>query len=144
MLGKALGNGFAINAVLGKNKIFNHCKDTFISSTFWTERSGFVAGLATLKEMKRINSWNIICDISLNLKNKLKNLMPYNKGEVINEGIIPFINIKFKNKNLKNKYIEKMVDKKILTSDKIYISTSHSKKYVNYFLKMFKEVINSI
>ena len=144
MLGKALGNGFAINAVLGKNKIFNYCKDTFISSTFWTERSGFVAGLATLKEMKRINSWNIICDISLNLKNKLKNLMPYNKGEVINEGIIPFINIKFKNKNLKNKYIEKMVDKKILTSDKIYISTSHSKKYVNYFLKMFKEVINSI
>ena len=68
MLGKALGNGFAINAVLGKNKIFNYCKDTFISSTFWTERSGFVAGLATLREMKRINSWNIICDISLNLK----------------------------------------------------------------------------
>ena len=44
---KALGNGFAINAVLGKKKIFNYCKDTFISSTFWTERSGFVAGLAT-------------------------------------------------------------------------------------------------
>ena len=70
--------------------------------------------------------------------------MPYNKGEIINEGIIPFINIKFKNKNLKYKYIEKMVDKKILTSDKIYISISHSTKYVNYFLKTFKEVIKSI
>ena len=70
--------------------------------------------------------------------------MPYNKGEIINEGIIPFINIKFKDKNLKYKYIEKMVDKKILTSDKIYISISHSTKYVNYFLKTFKEVIKSI
>ena len=33
---------------------------SFISSTFWSERSGFVAGIATLNEMKRIKSWKII------------------------------------------------------------------------------------
>ena len=39
ILGKALGNGYAINAVIGK-KIMKYFKNTFISSTFWTERVG--------------------------------------------------------------------------------------------------------
>ena len=33
---------------------------TFISSTFWTERIGPAAAVATLEEMKRIKSWEII------------------------------------------------------------------------------------
>ena len=36
MLGKALGNGYAITAVLGKKNQLNSIKKTFISSTFWT------------------------------------------------------------------------------------------------------------
>ena len=38
ILGKALGNGYAINAILGKKELMKECKNTFISSTFWTER----------------------------------------------------------------------------------------------------------
>ena len=37
MYGKAMGNGYAITAVVGKEEIMNSCQDTFISSTFWTE-----------------------------------------------------------------------------------------------------------
>ena len=36
---------------------------TFISSTFWTERIGPAAALATLQEMKNIKSWEIITSI---------------------------------------------------------------------------------
>ena len=53
MYGKALGNGYAINAVVGKKSIMQHAKKSFISSTFWGERLGFVAGLASIEEMKR-------------------------------------------------------------------------------------------
>ena len=38
IFGKALGNGYAITAVIGKKKIMKNTKDTFLSSTFWTER----------------------------------------------------------------------------------------------------------
>ena len=62
ILGKALGNGFPITAVLGKKEIMQNAQTSFISSTFWTERIGSVAGIATLKEMKRIKSWKIIDD----------------------------------------------------------------------------------
>ena len=40
MLGKTLGNGYAITSVLGRSEIMKVAQDTFISSTFWTERIG--------------------------------------------------------------------------------------------------------
>ena len=60
MFGKALGNGYAITAVIGKEEIMQSAQDTFISSTFWTERIGPIAGIATLNEMESLNSWEII------------------------------------------------------------------------------------
>ena len=55
IFGKALGNGYPISAVIGKKKIMNFAQRTFISSTMWTERLGFIAGVTTLKKMKRLN-----------------------------------------------------------------------------------------
>ena len=40
MFGKALGNGYAICAVVGKRSVMESAQSTFISSTFWTERIG--------------------------------------------------------------------------------------------------------
>ena len=57
MFGKALGNGYAITAVIGKEKIMAKAKKSFISSTFWTERLGYVAALSTLRYMKKYKSW---------------------------------------------------------------------------------------
>ena len=45
IFGKALGNGYAINAVIGKKDIMEFAQSTFISSTFWTERIGPSAAL---------------------------------------------------------------------------------------------------
>jgi glutamate-1-semialdehyde aminotransferase len=60
VFGKALGNGYAVTAVLGKRDIMQAAQNTFISSTFWTERIGSVAGLATLGVMAREKSWETI------------------------------------------------------------------------------------
>ena len=60
IFGKALGNGYAINAVVGSKKVMMKAQDSFMSSTFWTERIGSVAALETLKEMEKLKSWNLI------------------------------------------------------------------------------------
>lgn len=61
--GKALGNGYAITAVLGIDSVMSHAKETFISSTFWTERLGYVAALATLGVMEATESWKTITEL---------------------------------------------------------------------------------
>ena len=60
MLGKALGNGYAISAVLGKERVMKSIKKTFISSTFWTESIGPTAALKTLEIMEKKKSWKYI------------------------------------------------------------------------------------
>tara|TARA_B100000787_G_scaffold24442_2_gene16347 strand:+ start:2877 stop:5057 length:2181 start_codon:yes stop_codon:yes gene_type:complete len=58
--GKALGNGYPITAIIGKKEVMDAAKESFISSTFWGDRIGPVAALATLKEMQKIKSWKTI------------------------------------------------------------------------------------
>ena len=63
MYGKALGNGYAITAAVGKRDIMSAAENTFISSTFWTERIGPSAALKSLDVMKRIKSWEVITEV---------------------------------------------------------------------------------
>lgn len=58
--GKTLGNGYAINAVVGRTEVMEAAQATFISSTFWTERIGPTAALAALAVMARERSWERI------------------------------------------------------------------------------------
>jgi glutamate-1-semialdehyde 2,1-aminomutase len=54
--GKTLGNGYAINAILGRTEVMQAAQTTFISSTFWTERIGPTAALATLSVMEELDA----------------------------------------------------------------------------------------
>lgn len=51
VFGKTLGNGYAVNAVIGREEVMQAAHNTFISSTFWTERIGSAAALASLAAM---------------------------------------------------------------------------------------------
>ncbi len=42
-------------AIVGKDKVMEAAQKTFISSTYWTERIGPVAAIATIKKMQKHN-----------------------------------------------------------------------------------------
>ena len=147
--GKALGNGYAITAIVGKLNIMKKSQVTFISSTFWTERSGPTAALKTLEIMQKNKTWEIISRKGLHIKKKLKELdQKYNLNLLIsgNNGI-PSFSFKSKN-NLKYKSLitQEMLKHKILASNIIYISTAHKEnnfeKYLYYLDKVFKKISN--
>ena len=60
ILGKALGNGYPITCGIGKRKIMQAVQDTFVSSTFWTEKSGTVAALKTIEIMEKKKTMSIM------------------------------------------------------------------------------------
>lgn len=47
---KGMSNGYAMAAILGRSKYMNAAQETFVSSTFWTERIGPAAALATIRK----------------------------------------------------------------------------------------------
>jgi glutamate-1-semialdehyde 2,1-aminomutase len=50
---KALGNGFPIAAIIGRQEVMQAAQRTFISSTNWTDRVGPAAAIATLNKLER-------------------------------------------------------------------------------------------
>lgn len=68
VFGKTLGNGYAINAVIGRREVMTAARSTFISSTFWTERIGPAAALATLQEMEKTKAQDRITQLGYDIR----------------------------------------------------------------------------
>jgi glutamate-1-semialdehyde aminotransferase len=52
---KAIANGYPMAAIVGTGDVMEAAQETFISSTFWTEKIGPVAALATLRKHRDLN-----------------------------------------------------------------------------------------
>lgn len=50
---KAMANGYAMSAVIGRAEVMEAAQSTFISSTNWTERIGPAAAIATIRKYVR-------------------------------------------------------------------------------------------
>jgi glutamate-1-semialdehyde aminotransferase len=57
---KAISNGFPMAAIIGRGDVMQAAQSTFISSTYWTDRVGPAAALATVLKFQR-------CDVSKHL-----------------------------------------------------------------------------
>lgn len=52
-LAKAMSNGYAMSALIGRRAVMEAAQTTFISSTFWTEKIGPTAALAAMRKYRR-------------------------------------------------------------------------------------------
>lgn len=142
--GKALGNGFAISALVGKKKIMDIAQDTFVSSTAWTERVGFAAGLGVIKFHKKKNVFAHNKKMGKHIKkNWIKLAKKYDLKITVNnlDAIINF-NFLYKSKNdyLITLFTELMLKENFLANNNIYISLAHSKLIVSKYLKSVDKV----
>jgi len=147
IFGKALGNGYAISSIIGKRDIMEAEKKTFISSTFWTERIGYAAGLATLKQMDKIKSWNIISEKGVKIKNIWKKCAKEYGLEIDVSGINAIPNFNFLSKhNQKYKVylINELLKKNYLSSNLIFLSTEHKLNYIDMYANDLYEVFKNI
>jgi len=136
--GKAIGNGYPITAILGSAKIMKNASTTFISSTFWTERTGFVAALEALKLMKKNKTHNYLIKLGKFIKLEWKKIAKKNKLLIEIDGLdaLPRFSLKnFDMKVVKTYLSQEMLKHNILASNIIYLSTSHKR---NHFKKYFK------
>ena len=142
IFGKALGNGYPITAIIGKKKIMKYTKNTFISSTFWTDRIGSVAALKTIDIIEKKKTFKKILLISSEIKKNWINIAKKNDLEIEIFGIDSILKFKFKSKdnNLYKGIITYLMLKKgFLANTTIYVSIAHTK---NILHKYFKELDN--
>jgi len=147
VLGKTLGNGYAITSVIGTKRVMRAGETTFISSSFFTERIGFVAGLAALEEMDRLKSWQVITRIGKAFKDRLQFLA--NKYslmiDITGMDALTAYNFKYKNSlEIKTFITQEMLKENFLTSNLFYSCVEHSQEDMDAFFTSLDKVLKRL
>jgi glutamate-1-semialdehyde aminotransferase len=147
MFGKTIGNGYALTAVVGKKSVMEAAQTSFISSTFWTERIGPTAALATLKVMEDIKSWEIITTKGKKVQEGWKTLALSNGLEIDVAGIPSLSTYSFKSAHAlayKTLVTQEMLKKNILASTNFYASIAHEDEFIDRYFEELDKVFSII
>jgi len=147
--GKTLGNGYAINAIVGKKEIMVKANSSFISSTFWTERIGFTAANKFLEIIEKKKPWKSVLSKGRYIKKMIKIFAKKLNLSLNISGIdtIPSFEFNYKeNLEYKTYITQEMLKNRILASNSIYLTSTHTdaqiKRYLNLLFKCFKNIKN--
>ena len=147
IFGKALGNGYAITTILGKESVMDSAQKSFMSSTFWTERIGPTAAIKTLEIMEREKTWNRISYLGKKVISIWEKLSKKYNLPINISGLPSLAKFGFKSKNsqaYKTFITQEMLKHKFLAATGIYLSISHNekifKKYSNHLDEIFYKI----
>jgi glutamate-1-semialdehyde 2,1-aminomutase len=147
MFGKALGNGYAITAIIGRREIMESAQSTFISSTFWTERIGPTAALKTLEVMERVRSWEQITATGTAITAGWHSLGQKHRLSLVTSGLPALTSFSFQSPNAlayKTLITQEMMASGYLASTIIYVSTEHTPEIVSGYFAALDPVFSLI
>ena len=134
---KTMGNGYVIAAVLGKKEIMDAAQGSWISSTFWTDRIGPTAALASLDVMEKEKSWEQITAKGLQNKERWQALADKYGLKINQWGIPALAGYTFNSSNAlayKTYVTQEMLKKGYLAGTLMYTSLAHTQEILdNYF-----------
>lgn len=136
MFGKALGNGYAITAIIGKRSVMEAAQTTFISSTFWTERIGPTAALKTLEVMEKTKSWEKITETGLNIRKGWQDLADKHDLKIEHWGLPALTGFTIISENAlayKTLITQEMLNKGYLASNTAYACVEHTSAILEGF-----------
>jgi glutamate-1-semialdehyde aminotransferase len=145
--GKSLGNGYAINAIIGSDSVMNYANSTFISSTFWTERIGSAAAIKTLEIMEKIKSWEIINSMGKSIKKRWDSLAKSHNLKIKIGGLNAIPRFDFQNNNnlyYKTFITQEFLKKNFLATNSIYLSVCHNKKNMKRYYEILETIFEKI
>jgi len=137
VFGKAIGNGYAITAVIGKRSVMESAQNTFISSTFWSERIGPSAALKTLEVMEKIKSWEIITESGKKIREGWKKIANTANLDITITGLYPIQSYSFNNEdNLKYKTLvtQEMLKQGYLSTPLVFSCIDHTPGLIEKYL----------
>jgi glutamate-1-semialdehyde aminotransferase len=147
VFGKALGNGYPISAIVGSRDVMSAAQSTFISSTMWTERVGFVAALATIDKMERLNVPADLIKWGLRVNKAWLSASAESGLEIGITGIAPLTHINFiheKSVEIQTLYTQEMLKRGFLAGGNVYATFAYTDEILDLFSKAVHEAFQKI
>lgn len=142
--GKGMGNGYPISAVVGKKEIMDAAQETFISSTFWTERIGPAAAIATIKKFQKNNVARHLAKMGEKITRGWKKAAEKHGLKIETHGIAPLTSFSLQygddSQALHTLFNQEMLEKGYLVTKAVYLSFAHTEEIIDKYLKLVDEV----
>ncbi len=152
--GKGMSNGFPMAAVVGKEDVMQAAQTSFISSTYWTERIGPTAAIATINKMKEKNVPDHLCRMGQIIGDGWRKLADENELKIeVMDDFLPLITFAFDyeddlNQAVRTLLTQEMLYRGFLASTSVYVSYSHNEENIEKYFEnvndVFKLIKNSI
>lgn len=137
LFGKALGNGYAITAIIGRRAVMEAAQTSFISSTFWTERIGPSAALKTLEVMERLRSWERVTATGKVIAQRWQRLAEHHGLRIAVSGLPALIGFTFQSERhleYRTLLTQEMLQRGYLAATNVYVCIDHTEEVLNgYF-----------
>ena len=139
---KGMANGYPMAAIIGKSKFMDAAQESFISSTFWTERIGMRAAIATIKKMKEYRVQEHLVECGNKIQEGWKKAAEKHGVNIKVTGIPPLSHISFTDDPLvlKTLFTQEMLRRGILAKDSYYASYAHKQEHIDMYFEAVDEV----
>ncbi|MFX1282103.1 MAG: aminotransferase class III-fold pyridoxal phosphate-dependent enzyme [Promethearchaeota archaeon] len=145
---KAMSNGYPMAAVVGRGKIMDEAQNSFISSTYWTERIGPTAALATIQKMQDKDVPSHLISMGKLIKDEWVNIANEHDLKLRISGISPLPHFEFnyaeKSLELRTLFTQEMLKYEYLASNGVYISWKHTEDVIEKYFESVDQVFGII
>ena len=147
IFGKSIGNGYPISAIIGRKKIMQVAQETFISSTMWTDRLGFIAANTTLKKLKQVKINKKISNYGRIIKKGWIEIAKKNnvKIGISGQDCIPYLRFDYSNgQEIMTYFTQEMLKKGFLAGPQVATSYAYNHIIIKKYLKTANIVFKKI
>lgn len=132
---KGMSNGYPMAAIIGRRSVMEAAQRTFISSTYWTERIGPTAALATIRKMETSSVPSHLAAAGMRMREGWQRLSVRHGLDIVTRGLPQLPSFAFRygddSAAVRTLYTQCMLDQGFLAAGGFYPSLAHDTTIVD-------------
>lgn len=144
---KAMTNGYPVSAVIGRRDIMEAAQDTFISSTFWTERIALAAAVKAVACYQKYEVDKVQEHVGRRVKEIWTKAAADADVKIRISGILPLIHFEFSYENplaFKTYFTQEMLKEGFLAGPGVYASYAHKDEMIDQYDAAVRNVFGKV
>ena len=144
---KGMSNGYPMAAIIGKGDVMQAAQESFISSTYWTEKIGPVAALATIRKHKAQNVPRHLAEVGEMMRNGWRQGAEKAGLSITVTGVPALTYFSFNYENaqaIRTLFTQEMLERGYLATNAFYATYAHKPAHMKTFAHDVEEVFASL
>ena len=144
---KGMSNGYPMGAVIGKGHVMKAAQDTFISSTYWTDRIGPTAAIATITKHQKLDVGPHLTAMGRLVQEGWKNAAGKHGLNIRVYGMPPISHFSFEDPQgaaMMTLFVQTMLARGFLACNRYYANDMHTPPLVQQYCEAVDEAFGFI